>query len=133
MINDLFAQVPWLKPFIAWSIAIGLVIIVLVLPTYYIILPLLQDVRQTCKEYLQRLREHHAAKREERRKHRGERLAEVSRDDLLQHVDGTRERLWQRTQTGLLQRANSIEAQLATAIASTTGFTQALPAMNCNV
>jgi len=29
MINDLFAQVPWLKPFLAWAIAIGVAILIL--------------------------------------------------------------------------------------------------------
>jgi hypothetical protein len=127
MINDILAQVPWLKPFIAWAIAIGLVILVLLLPMYYIVLPLLQRLRADCAQYLQRLRELHASKREERRKARLARLEEFARDHLLCHLDGTSERLWQRTRAALLQPASEIQARLASTTGSMQSFTKSLP------
>lgn len=130
MINDLFAQVPWLKPFIAWALAIGLVFLVLVLPVYYIILPLLQHLRADCASYLQRIRENHAEKRAWRRKARMESLDAFARDHLLRHLDRTSERLWQRTKLLLLQPIREIQARLATTTGSMQRYTDALPAIH---
>jgi hypothetical protein len=127
MINDILAQVPWLKPFTAWAIAIALAIVILLFPMYYIILPLLQRLRADCAQYLQRLREHHASKSDGRRKARLERLEEFGRDHLLYHLDGTSERLWRRTRAALLQAASEIQAGLTTTTGSVQSFTKSLP------
>jgi hypothetical protein len=62
-VDEVFSSVPWLRPFLAWSLAIALVVLVMLLPAYYLLLPLLEKLRAEMRKYLDRLQQAHAKNR----------------------------------------------------------------------
>jgi len=127
IIRSIFAEVPWLKTFIAWAIAALVVVLALALPAYYLFLPLTRRLRAELSRYLSVLREHHAQKITQRKDAEKSFLSQYGQDHLLRHLDATSGRLWARTKIELLKLAHDIQARLASVTGSMEGFTRALP------
>jgi hypothetical protein len=124
---SLFAQVPWLKTFLAWTFALGIVLLVLALPAYYLFLPVFQRLRSELTAYLQRVRDQHQSQRSARKENQQLYLASYGQDHLLRHLDTTSGRLWARTKATLMESAHDIQARLASVTGSIALFTKALP------
>ena len=45
IVQSIFAQVPWLKVFLAWTLVAAVVVLVLALPACFLFLPLTQRMR----------------------------------------------------------------------------------------
>jgi hypothetical protein len=128
--HSILAQVPWLKVFLAWALAVAVVLLVLAIPGYYLFLPLTQRLRTAVSRYLALARERHAQKRTRRDETERDLLARYAQDHLLRHVDATSNRLWARTKASLLQPARDIQARLTVITHRMEEFTKALPQLH---
>ena len=127
IVQSIFQQVPWLKVFLTWALAVIVVLLVLALPAYFLFLPLTQRVRTELKRYLSFLQDRHAEKRRLRKEAEEDLVSQYAHDNLLRHVDASSGRLWAHTRATLLQRANEIQERLKGVTGSMEGFSKGLP------
>jgi hypothetical protein len=77
-IGFLFKEAPWLRPVLAWSIALLIIILVLTIPAYFILWPFFERARTQLAAFIGRL----AERLEETRRKRAERLNSAA-DEFL--------------------------------------------------
>jgi hypothetical protein len=126
-IHYLLNQVPWLWPFVAWALALGVVLAVLTFPAYYLFLPVTQRLRATVSRYLTQIRAHHDANRLRRQNDERQFLTDYAGDHLLRHLDASGDRQWARTGAALGRPLQEIRRMLVAADVSLDGFSRALP------
>jgi hypothetical protein len=127
LLHSIFSEAPWLKSFLAWTVACALVVAMCTLPAYYLLLRLTQRLRRELSLHLRRVRDRHAQQRAARSAAEQTYLDQYASDRLLRHLDTTSERLWARTKTTLIEPARDIQRRLASVMSGVAGFTKALP------
>jgi hypothetical protein len=130
MLQDIFSAVPWLKVFLAWTLAALVVFLVLTVPAYYLVLPLTQRLRSEISRYLMAVRERHAKQRAERSEADRALLAQYAEDHLLRHLDTMRSKFWARTKAAIIHPAQEIQTRLADVTGKMEGFTKSLPQLH---
>jgi hypothetical protein len=130
LIHGVFVQVPWLKTFMIWALAISVVVLVLALPAYYLLLPVTQRLRAAISRHLANAREIHSGRRRQRHEAEREFLEQYANDHLLRHLDATNSRKWARTRAALIKPLNEIQTMLVAATGSMDGFSKALPKLH---
>src|SRR5438309_4267722 len=110
IVSSIFAQVPWLKVFLAWTLSAAIVWLVVALPAYFLYSQITQRLRGELSTFLRLVREGHVQNREERKSAEALLIAQYTKDHLLRHVDESSSRIWKSIKTRLLQAAHEIQA-----------------------
>ncbi len=84
----LFGQVPWLQPVIAWSVALLVVILILIIPSYLLFLPSVQHIRRELGSYIARLSGRLAAARDTRQWRLDTLADEMKGQSVLRRLNG---------------------------------------------
>jgi hypothetical protein len=133
LIHDIFAQVPWLKTFLVWALAVGVVVLVLALPAYYLLLPVTQRLRVAISRHLVSRREIHSGRLRQRREAERVFLEQYANDNLFCHLDATSNRKWARTRAALVKPLSEIQRMLAVSAGTLEGFSKALPELHARI
>jgi hypothetical protein len=127
LIHSIFAQVPWLKVFIAWALAVAVVMAALALPAYYILLPVTQRVRAAIARHLIDTVGVHLESRRQRKQAHRDLLSEYAQDHLLRLINESSGRSWARQRVLLLEPIKGIQTGLASGNGNADTFSRPLP------
>lgn len=122
----LFEQVPWLKPVLAWSIALLVVVLVLTVPSYFIFLPFARRVRQELRDFIERIRDAMHLARTTREREIDDVIDRLRDQSSLKRLDASNRALLDRTLERLSHRLRLLARALERTAKSFYGINKLL-------